>query len=537
MRFSKEREVIQLNVKLMKPLATEEIPVPPPLLLLEFEQHGPHPSMPQQQGHQTQTNEVQFRGIEFLQRDPALRPQIWQYPPNQRDDVRRAYLKLGIMQPRLKDYKAYGPEGRKRRFKYDWFKDFPSWLEYSEDSHRAYCFYCFLFSNNKNKRGGSDVFTVRGFVNWKKVHDGKKCAFLNHIGSEPCSVHNNATKAYHDFLNQQGHLGNVVAVGNERKTERNQLRVKVSIAAVKWLTSQSCAFRGHDETPESKNKGNFIELLKLLAEFNPEIAEVILENAPYSSKYTSHEIQQEILGIYAFKVRKHIREEIGNSKFSILVDETCDVAKREQMALVLRFVDEDRILQERFFDLIHVTNTKAATLKEVEYAKGNSSHGKQHARADPRSAGKETGSGVNEGGTSGKDVPNDSAEEVLEDSEESEDNTLLIDSIAQEACEKADLGGSQALLVIDYNKQNADEIEVEEVMDDKNSKADMHVEYMNMEDKIQDRAVAIPKKRNLEGLMKQEDAVTLRTGGEKLKENASRLMRICATACQEEGAR
>ena len=71
------------------------------------------------------------------------------------------------------------------------------------------------------------------------------------------------------------------------------------------------------------------------------------------------------MGIYAFKIRKHIREEIGNSKFSILVDETCDVAKREQMALVLRFVDEDGILQERFFDLIHVTSTKAATLKEV----------------------------------------------------------------------------------------------------------------------------------------------------------------------------
>ncbi|VAI53321.1 unnamed protein product [Triticum turgidum subsp. durum] len=275
-----------------EPTATEAMPiqptncVQPPLLLLEFEQHGPHPSMPQQQGqsHQTQTNEVLFQGIEFLQRDPALRPQIWQYPPNQRDDVRRAYLKLGIMQPRLQNYKAYGPEGRKRRFKYDWFKDFPSWLEYSEDSHRAYCFYCFLFGKNKNKKGGSDVFTVRGFVNWKKVHDGKKCAFLNHIGSEPCSEHNNATKACHDFLNQQGHLENVVAVGNQRDIERNQLRVKVSIAAVKWLTTQSCAFRGHDETPDSKNRGNFIELLKLLAEFNPEIAEVILENAPYSSK-------------------------------------------------------------------------------------------------------------------------------------------------------------------------------------------------------------------------------------------------------------
>jgi hypothetical protein len=47
------------------------------------------------------------------------------------------------------------------------------------------------------------------------------------------------------------------------------------------------------------------------------------------------------------------------------VDETCDVAKREQMAVVFRFVDKDGILQERFFDLIHVTSTKAVTLKEV----------------------------------------------------------------------------------------------------------------------------------------------------------------------------
>ncbi|XBH62475.1 hypothetical protein VPH35_116693 [Triticum aestivum] len=38
------------------------------------------------------------------------------------------------------------------------------------------------------------------------------------------------------------------------------------------------------------------------------------------------------------------------------------------------------------------------------------------------------------------------------------------------------------------------------------------------------------------GMMKQEDATTLRTGGELLKDNASHLMRICATAYQDEGA-
>ena len=143
---------------------------------------------------------------------------------------------------------------------------------------------------------------------------------------------------------------------------------------VKWLTFQSCALRGHDERPESRNRGNFLEMLKLLAEFCPDVQAVVLGNAPQVCKYTSHEIQNEILSIYAMKVREHIRAEIGDSKYSILVDETCDVSKREQMALVFRFVDKDGYSQERFFHLIHVANTKALTLK-MELCKVLSKHG------------------------------------------------------------------------------------------------------------------------------------------------------------------
>lgn len=50
------------------------------------------------QNEEQQTNEpVILRGIEFLERDPALRPQIWQYPHDVRDEVRRAYMQLGPM--------------------------------------------------------------------------------------------------------------------------------------------------------------------------------------------------------------------------------------------------------------------------------------------------------------------------------------------------------------------------------------------------------------------------------------------------------
>jgi hypothetical protein len=114
--FRKKRGDCEANEQAVHEPVTEEatVHVQPPLLLLEFEQQN-H----EEQVHQTQTKDVVFCGIESLERDPALRPQIWQYPPNQRDDVRLAYLKLGPMQPLLKNYKAYGIESQKRRFKYN----------------------------------------------------------------------------------------------------------------------------------------------------------------------------------------------------------------------------------------------------------------------------------------------------------------------------------------------------------------------------------------------------------------------------------
>jgi hypothetical protein len=68
-------------------------------------------------------------------------------------------------------------------------------------------------------------------------------------------------------------------------------------------------------------------LIKLLAEFNPKITSVVLKNAPQYAKYTSPDIQKEILSILALKIRKHIHEEISDAKLSILVDETCDISK------------------------------------------------------------------------------------------------------------------------------------------------------------------------------------------------------------------
>ncbi|XP_023752114.1 uncharacterized protein LOC111900456 [Lactuca sativa] len=334
----------------------------------EIKRHKASTSEPQPQEHENQQendrneatqsnpNEVVQADLKQLERDSAKRKQIWEYPVNLREEVRRAYMSLGPFQIHLKEYHAKGSKKHPRRFQYSWFNIFPNWLEYSPTTHASYCFICFIFNDKPSVSHGYDAFTVKGFDNWKKVNDGKNCAFLKHIG---CSQHRNAVAFTENLMNQEAHIENIIMKQNEEQILKNRLRLKASIVTVRWLTFQACALRGHDESPNSKNRGNFLQLLKLLASYNDEVANVILEKAPYNSKYTSGEIQKEILSIIANKVRKHIRSEVGDSYFCVMVDES----KKEQMAIVLRFVDVEGIIRERFLDLVHVTDTLSLNLK------------------------------------------------------------------------------------------------------------------------------------------------------------------------------
>jgi hypothetical protein len=148
--------------------------------------------------------------LHSLERDPGKRSPIWQYPPNQQDEIRRAYLKWGPYQIHLEDYPLSGKETHPRRFQHSWFSLFPSWLEYSPSKDAAYCLPCYLFSKGSSGHPFQDVFVTNGFKAWKRVREGKRCSFLKHIGKDPCSSHNNAMKACLDLLNQEENIRNVI---------------------------------------------------------------------------------------------------------------------------------------------------------------------------------------------------------------------------------------------------------------------------------------------------------------------------------------
>ena len=75
-----------------------------------------------------------------------MRPQILDYHPNIRDQVRRAYLLKGPCQPRSHNFpfKEYGKTPQ-RRFIPSWFDKHKTWLEYSIEKNAVYYLCCYLF--------------------------------------------------------------------------------------------------------------------------------------------------------------------------------------------------------------------------------------------------------------------------------------------------------------------------------------------------------------------------------------------------------
>ncbi|XP_015941110.1 uncharacterized protein LOC107466629 [Arachis duranensis] len=210
---------------------------------------------------------------------------------------------------------------------------------------------------------GKNAFLELGFNNWKKVNNGVNCTFVCHEGSISNSPHNLCVKSCDDLLAQSKHIDKVLDKHSDETIANNRLRLKTYIDAIRWLAFQACAFRGDDESPGSLNRENFIELIKLLASCNQNVNNIVLENAPGNAQYISPGVQKDILHIFARKVRATIREETGDSKFCIIIDKAIDESKREQISVVLKFVDKHDCVQERFFDLIHVSDTCSLTLK------------------------------------------------------------------------------------------------------------------------------------------------------------------------------
>uniref|UniRef100_A0A2N9I761 TTF-type domain-containing protein n=1 Tax=Fagus sylvatica TaxID=28930 RepID=A0A2N9I761_FAGSY len=196
-------------------------------------------------------------------------------------------------------------------------------VEYSIAKDAAFYLCCYLFKSDIGEQAGGDTFVSEGFSNWKcpkklKIHEGG----IN-------SSHRQASRMCDDLLKPNQSIQSFHFKQTDQARIEYQTRLNASINCIQFLLRQELAFRGHDESEDSSNQGNFLELLRFLADHNEDIKAVTLRNAPENNMLISPAIQKDI----------------------------------EQMVVALRYVDKKGHVVERFLGIEHVTDTSALSLK------------------------------------------------------------------------------------------------------------------------------------------------------------------------------
>ena len=267
------------------------------------------------------------------------------------------------------------------------------WVSYSLSKNALFCIPCILFSDatlrGENRRlTQGNAFTHEGFQNWKKQHEALK----KHERSE---THINSKVAEALFLQKRSVNA---LLDTEMILEEQRLRVKAKanrnvmqriVDVVMFLGRQGLALRGHRETlmhvHETQNCGNFLELLKLLSQYDntmkdhlEKVKQSQEKNFPSSEEvpklkgrgskltFLSNRTQNKMIDIISSAIKGEISRQVNDSlAWALMADTTPDVSRQEQLSICVRIVHIDGSNSEHMLNCVKANGTKAEELFKV----------------------------------------------------------------------------------------------------------------------------------------------------------------------------
>lgn len=142
---------------------------------------------------------------------------------------------------------------------------------------------------------------------------------------------------------------------------KNREIVKQLIDITLYLGRHGLAFRGHREGWYEQNKGNFKDLIILISKYSPIMAQYITEIKIQKHKsecsFISWRKQNLLIDTISECIATFIDKEIVGARFfSISIDSTFDISRKEQVSFVIRYVQNDTV-KERFIALKESPNT------------------------------------------------------------------------------------------------------------------------------------------------------------------------------------
>ena len=263
----------------------------------------------------------------------------------------------GPNQPSLDVFKpqTFPGDKRSRDFKKEWYKAHP-WISYDKQREHAVCFPCRRFMDDES-------FT---FNNWKKSE-----RLLKHSRSKSHQMAMTKWLLYKCTRKNDSSVLTLLDNSHQDMVRKNRDYLRVIIECLAFTAIQNIAQRGHVEDRRNigemaeANRGNFLELLHLRCKDIPWLKEKLSSQLSQHAQWISPTVQNEILEIIAKLVTAKITEEVKDSgNYSVIVDETSDISRLEQVAVCLRYVFEGST-KESFVGFHSTKSTEGLVLYDL----------------------------------------------------------------------------------------------------------------------------------------------------------------------------
>lgn len=258
------------------------------------------------------------------------------------------------------------PKTSGRSFRYNWFSLY-SWLCYSPSKDGGYCLSCVLFGDRfPGKAGKIQKLFSEPLTYWNNA----TFTFKRHAGhgtGGEMGLHASTFPILTSLLAQMSGTAQpievIVDTNLKKEVEENRRKLAPIIDTVLFCGRLGLPLRGHRDDakyhPEvgsysTGGVGNFVESLNFRVRAGDKILEDHLKTCGKNRSYISKTSQNKIINCCGQVISEKIINDIKESKFfTIIADEAADSSHREQMSLVLRFVDTDMNIREEFIAFLH----------------------------------------------------------------------------------------------------------------------------------------------------------------------------------------
>ena len=184
--------------------------------------------------------------------------------------------------------------------------------------------------------GREKTFITSPVTDWSNLGSYIK----RHVKSTDSSHHVCVTKACHFLDVRAGKMASICSAVSEThkiQVEQNRHIIKKIIEVLVLCGKQNIPIRGHTE-----ERSNFLAILESKSNGDAILMEHLKSATNVRARYTSPDIQNELLSICAEQIQSNIIKACNDALcFALIADESTDQSTKEQVSICLRYLEKN----------------------------------------------------------------------------------------------------------------------------------------------------------------------------------------------------